>query len=517
MSRRPFACFVALAIAAGVLVGVVPAAAGTPDTTTTTSATTSETSTATGLSAWKPCGKRVQCAILRVPVDYTQPDGQQVGIAVSRVRATGDATPLGSLVVNFGGPVDAGSTTLPSFVGQIPAAIRKRYDLVSFDPRGVGNSRPVHCIDSATADRLNAIDPTPNSTAELPAYYDGTHEQVDLIAQCIAKNGQWLADVGSRNVARDLDRLRIALGDDTLTYLGFSYGTVIGAVYAQMFPDRVGRLVLDSPVDLSSSALDEIRANAAGFEGALDAFLDDCAKRPKCAFYNGGHPATALSALQARFEQGLRLKTANPINGASSDRKAGVAAFYTALISALYDKKYGWPNLAQGLGDAQKGDGSILQYLADSYNGRRDNGTYDNIDEVIGVILCDDRRDAVPSLADFTAEYERDVATYPFLGSYVGSTPLGCDPRLPAAATGEELGDVRVHGTPPILVVGTTNDPATPYAGAVDLAGRIAGSRLLTFDSTEHTAYTKSRCIDDAVDAYLLDGTLPAEGKRCSA
>jgi pimeloyl-ACP methyl ester carboxylesterase len=388
---------------------------------------------------------------------------------------------------------------------------------VSFDPRGVGGSRPVRCIDGATADRLNAIDPTPNSLAELPSYHDGTHEQVDLVAQCVARNGQWLASVGTRNVARDMDRLRAALGDARLTYVGFSYGTVIGAAYAQMFPDRVARLVLDSPVDLSASALDELRANAAGFEGALDAFLADCARNTKCTFRNGGDPAAALTALQSRFEQGLQLKTADPVTGKQSTRKAGVATFYTALISALYDKQYGWPALAQDLADAQKGDGSGLLSLADSYNGRHENGTYDNIDQVIGVILCDDRSDAVPSLAEFTAEYERDVAQYRFLGGFVGSTPLGCDPRLPRPAAGEALGDVRVSGTPPILVVGTTNDPATPYAGAEDLAARISGSRLLTFDSTEHTAYTKSACIDRAIDAYLLRGTLPTAGKRCSA
>ena len=518
MSRRPFACFVALAIGAVVVAGIVPAASGASTAAASTRAASgTAASKSGGLSAWESCGKRVQCARLPVPVDYTQPDGEQVGIAVARVRATGPGHRLGSLILNFGGPGDAGSTTLPAFADQVPAAVRARYDLVSFDPRGVGNSRPVRCIDGATADRLNTVDPTPDSTAELPAFYDGTHEQVDLVARCIAKNGDWLAQVGSRNVARDMDRLRAALGDDRLTYLGFSYGTVIGAVYAQMFPDHVGRLVLDSPVDLSASALDELRANAAGFEGALDAFLADCAEHPKCSFRNDGDPTAALTALQARFEDGLRLKTADPITGKKSDRMAGVAAFYTALISALYNKQYGWPTLAQALADAQQGDGSVLQYLADSYNGRHDDGTYDNIDEVIGVILCADRRDAVPNLTDFTAEYERDVAEYPLLGRYVGSTPLGCDPRLPRAADGEALGDVRVTGTPPILIVGTTHDPATPYAGARDLTGRLAGSRLLTFDSTEHTAYTKSRCINQAVDAYLLRGALPASGTRCRA
>jgi hypothetical protein len=185
------------------------------------------------------------------------------------------------------------------------------------------------------------------------------------------------------------------------------------------------------------------------------------------------------------------------------------------LISALYDRQYGWPELADALDDARKGDGSYLLGLADLYDGRRDDGTYDNIDEVIGVILCDDRDDPVPSFDAFRSEYQAEVAQYPLLGAYVGSTPLGCDPRLPRPPASEQVGDLRVSGTAPVLVVGTTRDPATPYSGAQDLVTRLGGSRLLTFDSTEHTAYTKNACIDRAVDGYLLRGTLPAEGTVC--
>ncbi len=505
MSRRLSACFVALACVVATWATVAPAGA----------AAAAGPSSGNGLSAWRACGKRLQCATLTVPVDYTNPGGEQVDLAVSRLRATDPARRRGSLMLNFGGPGDAGSETLPSFAAAIPTAVRARYDLVSFDPRGTGKSRPVECVDDAQADRLNAVDPTPNSDADLPSFYDGTHEPVDLIAQCVARNGAWLAQVGSRNVARDLDRLRTALGDDTLSFVGFSYGTVIGAVYAQMFPDRVGRMVLDSPVDLSASALQELRGNSEGFEQALDDFLQDCASRDSCEFHEKGDPADALTKLEARFERGLQLPTANLDTGKRTSRKAGVAAFYTALISALYDKQYGWPALARALHDAERGNGSWLLYLADSYNGRRADGSYDNINEVIGVILCDDREDALPSFADYAAEYHRDVAKYPFLGGYVGSTVLGCDPRLPRPPAGEAVGDVRVTGAAPILVVGTTRDPATPYAGAEDLTTRLAGSRLLTFDSTEHTAYTKNKCIDTAVDDYLLRGTLPPEGTHC--
>jgi pimeloyl-ACP methyl ester carboxylesterase len=502
MSRRLFACFVALACGMVTIASVTPARAG-------------PSSTRAGLSAWKACGDKLQCALLRVPVDYTRPDGAQVDVAVARLRATQPKRRLGSLVFNFGGPGDAGTTTLPSFAREIPAAVRARYDLVSFDPRGTGNSRPVECIDDRTADRLNAVDPTPNTDAELPSFYDGRHEPVDLVAQCVAKNGAWLAQLGSRNVARDVDRLRAALGDDKLAYLGFSYGTVIGAVYAQMFPDRVGRMVLDSPVDLSANALEELRANSDGFEQALDDFLADCAAKKSCDFHSGGDPSAALAKLQSRFEKGLELSTVDLTTGVKSSRKAGVAAFYTALISALYDKKFGWPTLAQALADSRHGDGSLLVALADSYNGRHDDGSYDNINEVIGVILCDDREDATPTFDQYAAEYHHDVAQYPFFGRYVGSTLLGCDDRLPRPPVTEQLGDVRTTGTSPILVVGTTRDPATPFAGALDLVARLGGSRLLTFESTEHTAYTKNRCIDAAVDAYLLAGTLPPAGTTC--
>jgi len=501
MPVRLHACLAALVVVSSLLAMPVTASAHTG------------AAAPTGLS-WKKCGRN-QCSVLQVPVDYTQPDGEQVGIAVIRRPATDQQHKLGSLLVNFGGPGEAGTTTFPSFVGQLPAEVRARYDLVSFDPRGVGASRPIRCVDDKTHDALDAADPTPNSDAELPSYYDGTHYPVDLVAACVAKNGTWLADVGSRDVARDMDRLRAALGDPKLNYLGYSYGTVIGAVYAQMFPTRVGHLVLDSAVNLSDNALDEQRSDVAGFEHALDAFLADCAARTKCDFHSGGDPASALRTLQGRFEAGLTLPTADA-HGRRSTREAGVSAFYTALISALYDKQFGWPTLAQGLHFAEQGDGTLLLALADSYDGRHDDGTYDNIDEAIGEITCDDREDPVPSFADYVAEYHREAAAYPFLGAFIGSTVLGCDPRLPRPPASEQLGDVRATGTAPILVVGTTDDPATSYAGAQDLQQRLAGSRLLTFVSTEHTAYGgKSACIDRAVDGYLLRSALPRVGTRC--
>jgi pimeloyl-ACP methyl ester carboxylesterase len=511
---RRCAPFVALCALVASLAAVVPAGAqtGTRPSTTTVPGTTPSTVPVQKLS-WRKCGK-LECSTLKVPVDYTQPDGEQVGIAVSRHRATDPSKRLGSLIVNFGGPGDAGSTTLADFVSSYPKAIRDRYDLVSFDPRGVGKSRPVVCVDDATTDALNAEDPTPDSDQELRAFYDGTNDVADFVAGCVAKNGDWLGKLGSRNVARDMDRLRASLGDDRLHYLGYSYGTVIGAVYAQMFPQRVGRMVLDSPVDLSVDALDELRADSQGFEHALESFLEWCATGKKCAFHSSGDPESAFRELQQKFEAGSSLDTTT-LSGEKTNRKAGVAAFYTAVLSALYDKTYGWPELAQALEDARTGDGTLLLALADSYNGRHDDGTYDNIEQVFDAIHCDDRYDPMQSWDDFVAEYRREVATLPLLGGYTGSTKLGCDPRYPEPPASEQLGDVRVSGTAPILILGTTHDPATSYQGAIDLQSRIAGSRLVSFDSTEHTAYTKSACIDGLANAYLLRGTVPKAGITC--
>jgi pimeloyl-ACP methyl ester carboxylesterase len=463
---------------------------------------------------WRGCGHAFQCGSISVPVDYASPDGRQTRIAVTRQRALDPEHRIGSLVINFGGPGDPGTDTLRRFVAEVPKQIRERYDLVSFDPRGTGKSHPIDCIDDATTDKLLAVDPTPATNAALRAFYDGTEGGIDVVQACVDRYGSWLARLGSRNVARDLDLLRTALGERTLTYLGFSYGTVIGSVYAQQFPERVGRFVLDGPVDLSATSATDLDDSTAAFEHALDAFIAHCAHDHTCAFRSGGRPRAAVSKLHDRFERGLTLPAYRD-NGRRSRRRAGIAAFDTAIVSALYDQDFGWPNLADALELATRGDGTLLQLLADSYNGRSSDGTYDSIGESSGLIVCADQPDPMESFESYVAEYDRAAHDYPFLGAFLTDVPLGCDARLPKPADNELLGDVRVSGVAPILVVGTTDDPATPYSGAQDLVGRIEGSRLLTFVSTEHTAYTKNTCINGAVDRYLLSGRLPREGTRC--
>jgi pimeloyl-ACP methyl ester carboxylesterase len=463
---------------------------------------------------WRACGREFQCGAISVPVDYADPGGAHTRIAVSRTRALDRQRRIGSLVVNFGGPGDPGTVTLRGFVAELPDEIRDRYDIVSFDPRGTGKSRPIDCVSDAASDALAAVDPTPDSAAQLRSFYDGKFGSIDVVQSCIDRHGTWLARVGTRNVARDLDRLRAALSERTLTYLGYSYGTVIGSVYAQQFPDRVRRMVLDAPVDLSVTAEGEVDESPRSFENALDAFLRHCEERERCAFHSSGRPRTALRRLQHRFEHGLTLPTFDE-DGSRNRRRAGVAAFYTALVAGLYDEDFGWSDLAYALSQAVRGDGSVLLSISDAYNGRRGNGTYDTLAESSSVIVCADRPDPIESFDDWVAEYRDAAAKYPFLGGFVTDTPTGCDPRLPRATDAELLGDVRVANVAPVLVIGTTGDPATPFAGARDLVQRIAASRLLTFVSSEHTAYPKTACMEHAVDRYLLDGKLPRTGTRC--
>ncbi len=476
----------------------------------TSASTTSASTPAVAVPIdWHDCGGGFECGALQVPVDYSAPDGEQVGIGVIRKPATDPGLGHRSLVLNFGGPGVPGTETLRRAVDHLPAPIRAQFDLVSFDPRGTGSSRPVDCVDDPTFQRLWSEDGTPTSDADLPRFYDGTIDTVDITAACVAAQGTWLAHVGTRNVARDLDRLRAALGDDRLSYVGYSYGTVLGAVYAQLFPRRVRALVLDSAVNLSETGGSRLLGNAAGFEHALDAFLADCAAHIACDFHSDGDPRAALTSLRDRFEAGLTVPLAD-------GRTVGVSEFYGALLAALYSRA-SWPALARGLHDAARnGTGKYLGLLDDRLTGRRDDGTYSNLQESIGPILCADRRDVRPSFADYSKTYHQLVAQYPFFGPVLGAFPTGCDPRLPAPPASETLGDVKAAHAPPVLVLGTTNDPATPYQGALDLRRRIRRSRILTINDTQHGGFAVGNaCVDMYATAYLLDGTLPPRHARC--
>ena len=301
MSRRAHTLGVLLAVALSctILVPLAPAGATGADAPDVTPDTLQ----------WTRCGGGLQCTTLPVPVDYADPGGGNDRPRAHTPARRRPGEPRRFARVNYGGPGDAGTETLRQTADFLPAAVRRYFDVVSFDPRGVGASRPVRCVDDATFEQAWSEDPTPNGPADLPGFYDGTASSVDLVAECVNTNGDYLARLGSRNVARDLDRIRAAVGDDRLTYVGYSYGTLIGALYAQEFPQNVRALVLDSAVDLSSTMTEEQRDNTAGFEQALDEFLDDCAKDRELRLPLGRRPAHRARA------------AAGPLRAGGADRR----------------------------------------------------------------------------------------------------------------------------------------------------------------------------------------------------
>jgi len=470
---------------------------------------------------WTDCGGGFQCGTLTVPTDWTGsvPEraaggspGDTVPLALIRHPAESPADRIGSLVVNYGGPGESGVDYLRATWSRLPAVVRARFDVVSFDPRGTGASRPVDCVDDAFLDLGNAVAPVPTTAAQLDLVHRYNEQ---FAAGCVQRMGAYATELGTRNVARDLEAIRIALGEPKLDYLGYSYGTIVGATYAQMFPSTIRTMVLDGPPDYWLRARDYAYQQARGFMNALSGFLDWC-DQSHCSLASGGSSRDLLQQLIARVNE-APLPATYTVNGVTREGTLTPSLLESAVLSMLYDRSRGWPILANSLARAvQGGSGAALLQLADQYLRRNPDGTWQPVVEANAVISCVDRPakkvpGAAAELADVAA-FEAELP--PWGGAWGTAVCVG----MPKPAKGDVLGDVTVRGTPPILVIGTTGDPATPYAGAQSMVARIAGSQLLTFDSIEHTAYGRaiSTCIDDAVDTYLVSGVLPAVGAHCA-
>ncbi|GAA2301748.1 alpha/beta hydrolase [Nonomuraea roseoviolacea subsp. roseoviolacea] len=460
---------------------------------------------ATGALAWTDCGDGFQCAKLAVPLDHDVPDGERIRISVIRLPATGDR--IGSLLLNPGGPGGSGVAYARAAQSVVSPGVRARFDIVGFDPRGVGESAPVDCLDDRRLDAFLALDATPDDAAERAALERGSRE---FAQGCAAHAGKLLRHVGTVDAARDMDALREALGDRKLTYLGKSYGTFLGAVYADLFPGRTRALVLDGAVD---PALSRFRFNAdqaAGFEVAFRAYVDDCLARGDCPFRS----RDADGALEELTEL-LRRTDRHPLPaGAGGDAGDRVVTEPLALLGALtplYDRG-GWPMLTEALTQAFKGDGTMLLHNADTLVDRAFDG-YSNQTEANMAVNCVDG--VYPK---DVAAYERAAAdlsrTAPRFGPYIAWSSLPCA-YWPARPTFQNH-PLTAKGAPPILVVGTTRDPATPYAWARSLAGELESGVLLTYDGDGHTAYNSGdTCVDTAVDRYLVTGAPPKNGATC--
>ncbi|MCX4692529.1 alpha/beta hydrolase [Streptomyces sp. NBC_01408] len=458
--------------------------------------------------SWRDCGvPGFQCATMKAPLDYANPgSGQDVDIAVSRRAATGPGKRLGSLLVNPGGPGGSGIGYLQAYAGiGYPAPVRAQYDMVSFDPRGVARSSPVECLTGPAMDRYTQVDQTPDDTAERALLVAAFKE---FAASCQARSSRILPHLSTVDAARDMDVLRAVLGDAKLSYVGASYGTFLGATYAELFPGRVGRLVLDGAMDPSRPAVDLNRDQTAGFETAFTSFAKDCAEQSDCPFGKGDPREVA-----ARLKEFFRKADAQPVPTGDPDRPLGESLATTGVIAALYDES-AWPQLREALTAAMDGDGAGLLSLADSYYEREPDGKYANLMYANAAVNCVDQPPAFNGPDAVQTALPSFEKASPVFGAGLAWASLNCA-YWPVEATGTAK-PLKAQGAPPIVVVGTTRDPATPYKWAQALAGQLDSGILLTYDGDGHTAYGRgSDCIDTSINRYLLEGKPPRDGKKC--
>ncbi|MEU0571316.1 alpha/beta hydrolase [Nonomuraea sp. NPDC005983] len=452
--------------------------------------------------AWSDCGGGFQCAKLKVPLDYAKPAGERIELALIRLPATGQR--IGSIVLNPGGPGGSGIDYAKQAKTQVSADVRARFDVVGFDPRGVGKSTPVRCLTGPQTDAYVALDPTPDSAAETKKLQEASRAYAK---GCQARSGKLLAHVGTADAARDMDVMRAALGDKKLTYLGKSYGTYLGATYADLFPSKVRALVLDGALDPTLTMAQINSHQSRGFEVAFTAFLRDCFEQKDCPF-----PTHEVGASFAKLDALFKRADSTPLRNSRDDRKLTEALAVTGTLMPLYQRD-AWPYLRRALTAAFKGDGTILLAFADLYYGREADGSYSNENDANTAINCRDH--AYPGTAAGYARMTRkSVSLAPHFGPYVSGGPTPCL-YWPVKSLAS-VKPLRAKGAAPIVVVGTTRDPATPYKWAQAMASQLSSGVLLSFDGDGHTAYRSgSSCVDEAIDHYLIDGVPPKNGTTC--
>ncbi|MBQ1093889.1 alpha/beta hydrolase [Streptomyces sp. B93] len=441
-------------------------------------------------------GRDWQCATLKAPLDWSKPDGDTIDLALIRAKATGDDR-IGSLLFNFGGPGGSGVSTLPAYAGTA-SQLRERYDLVSWDPRGVGASGGIRCRDDKEIQAAESIDVTPDTAAEEEAYFQ---DAADFGKGCAEDAGKLLAHVSTTDTARDMDLMRQALGDDKMHYFGISYGTELGGVYAHLFPDKVGRLTLDAVVDPAADAVGHAENQTRGFQRALDDYLKDRGEDPE-------QGTREIADLLERID-------AKPLP-TSSGRKLTQTLAVTGIVLPLYSES-SWPTLTSALEAAERGDGTALLALADGYNERDPSGHYGTTTHSQRVISClDDKQRPTPAEAkERLPEFEK---LSPVFGAFLGWDTAGWCHQWPVPGQ-HDTPEVSAPGAAPILVVGNTGDPATPYEGARRMADELGEGVgvVLTWEGEGHGAYgSGSSCVDSTVNAYLLEGRVPEDGKVCS-
>ncbi|MGY2877176.1 pimeloyl-ACP methyl ester carboxylesterase [Marmoricola sp. URHA0025 HA25] len=511
------ACAVALAVVVAVVVGATrgddasPSAHSSDAVQPTDTASPTQTapmpSTDPALARfyeqklkWQGCG-RDKCALLDVPLDYDNPAAKTIQLAVLEVPAQGHR--IGSLVVNPGGPGGSGVQFAAGGSLQFGNVLSDAYDIVGFDPRGVGQSDPLKCVDTAELDRLVAFDPDPDTDAERAEMDQLIHQ---LGQGCLDESGDLARHMSTKEAARDMDILRAALGQRKLDYLGSSYGTFLGATYADLFPGHVGRFVLDGAIDPSLSNEQLGLGQARGFETALRAYVKDCVDRGSC--FLGSTVDEGLRTIQGLLAS---LEQKSLPTGERRELTEGLGMI--GIWMPLYVKSY-WSQLSaalkQALDDRQGGD---LLALADLYTSRGPSSYADNSMEAFYAVNCLDHDDTIPTkdVPAHFAEFEKASPTFGRAFAYGLSTCASWPVQ-----SGQHTVALHAAGAPPIVVVGTTRDPATPLAWAQALASQLDTGQLITRDGDGHTGFHRGNsCVDDAVESWLVKGKVPEPDLKC--
>lgn len=451
-------------------------------------------------ATWRNCGN-ADCMLVKVPLDYSSPEGETIELNVSRVSA-GDGD-LGSLFVNPGGPGGSAFNYAKFAEGVVNADVLQHYDLIGVDPRGVGSSEPLECLTDEQKDALVAADSTPDSAQEIAALESMS---VTLREGCEASESPLFGRMGTADAARDLDIVRAVVGDPAFNFLGKSYGTYLGAVYAELFPDRVGRMVLDGVLPASTDLVETTRMQAVALEGELHHFAQACSESAECPWR--GSPDDIVAHMQQWFAS----LDAKPLMG-SDGRELTQALAQSAVVSYLYFPPGDYEALIPALASAvTKAQPDQLLELWDQRSDRDAKGHYSsNALEAFYAVTCMDRP-FTGNASDTATLAQEWVGEAPTFGPALAWGLLGCLgwPERPGASA--PVTKVSAAGSTPILVVGTRYDPATPYGWAEQVAGELESAGLLTWDAHQHTAYSRgSACIDGQVDGFLLSGKLPVQ------
>jgi pimeloyl-ACP methyl ester carboxylesterase len=445
---------------------------------------------------WKSCRQDFQCATLVVPIDYSKLSTGTFEIALLRYEAR-TSKKLGSLIVNPGGPGGSGVDYAYAAEYIFSPAILDRYDIVGFDPRGVSRSAPIRCLSDKELDSNNNSDSKPDNEAEFQQILQDTKKYVE---KCKDKN-KYLTSYSTANVARDLDILREALGDKQLNYMGKSYGTYLGTLYANFFPEKVGRVVLDGAVDPSISNFQQTLTQAIGFDQAFTSFAADCIKRKNCTLPKDKEAAVA--DMKKLFTQAAN----NPL---PTEKKSGRTLSESMLVlgtaSAMYDSQTGWPQLRRAIAEAQKGHGDTFLNLADEYTGRQNDGSYSNNEFDSGAVIdCLDFNEP-RSVQQIRSDAKTFEAKAPLFGPYLAYGGVTCK----FFNQDSEVTIEPITTANPVIVIGTTGDPATPYKWAKGLSKLLTNSRLISLSGEGHTGHGQGNaCIDDQIDDFYLTGKAP--------